>query len=80
MHKIEIKYNIGDKVFFLHENKIHESTITNYTAAQIIGQPLSVKYSLKNKEDEKGRPLSSYSNAIPEALLFESKEELIKSL
>lgn len=77
---ITIKYNIGENVFFLHNNKIQNTEILNFNAAQIIGQPLSVRYALKNKLDDKGKPLTDYPISIPEELLFSSKQKLIESL
>lgn len=64
---IETKYNVGDNVWLMHENKARLLTITNIDI-HILCSEVKTKYILGGK--------GSYS----EAELFATKEELLNSL
>lgn len=75
--KIETKYNIGDKVFFLNHNKVEQSMIQ------------SIEIILTNVFDTKGTKLFTrisyilcpeFSGTYYENRLFLTKEDLLNSL
>ena len=66
---IETKYNIGDEVWFMHENRVHKSKIgaiyiTLYDDMRVVKYSFG-NYILEFKENEE---------------LYRTKEELLKSL
>lgn len=72
--KIETKYNIGDEVWFMHDNKVKSGTIIKIDVvlerdmnSQNVGK--SVYYGLYN-----------FISPYIEQRLFPTKEELLKSL
>lgn len=69
---IETKYNIGDEVWMMLFDKPEEFVITGieYTHHRIF---IGCKYYIKSTDRE-------YEVAIPEGLLFHTKEELLKNL
>lgn len=69
---IETKYNIGDEVWMMLFGKPEEFVITGieYTHHRKF---IGCKYYIKSTDCE-------YEVAIPEGLLFPTKEELLKSL
>ena len=68
---IETKYNLGQKVFFLLNNKVECYPIVKIEV-EVDGGDMSVNYTLHNSL---GR-----IKPIREELLFPTKEELLKSL
>jgi hypothetical protein len=71
---IETRYNIGDRVWFMHDNKVESEIIIKINAViekdmNCTGVHKSIAYSLFN-----------YSGYYTENKLFPTKEELIKSL
>ena len=71
---IETRYNIGDRVWFMHDNKVKNEIIIKIDAVILkdmncTGVHKSITYSLFN-----------YSRCYAEDKLFPTKEELLKSL
>jgi hypothetical protein len=71
---IETRYNIGDRVWFMHDNKVESEIIIKINAViekdmNRTGVYKSIAYSLFN-----------YCRYYTEDKLFPTKEELIKSL
>ncbi len=63
------KYNIGDKVWIIHDNRALRSDIRSIIISAESPNAFEVKYSLHYGESD-----------IPEDKLFSTKEELLKSL
>lgn len=74
---ITTKYNIGDKIWFIHERKAHEKTII-YIDTEQRKTPLKISYWVNMEEDVKKD--STKYEIITEDNVFSSKEELIDSL
>ena len=71
---IETRYNIGDRVWFMHDNKVKSEIIIKIDVViekdmNCTGVHKSIEYSLFN-----------YSRYYTEDKLFHTKEELLKSL
>lgn len=65
--KVSSKFNIGDKVYFITDNKVQRSDITGVSIS-VLGGETKVEYTLH------------FDSTIDENLVFATKEELIKSL
>jgi hypothetical protein len=65
---IETKYNIGDEVVYLNDNKIKEGTIRNISILVYIDNEITIQYKTSN------------GVYVYEQDLFPTKEELLKSL
>ena len=72
--KIETKYNIGDEVWFKHNNSAKSS--------KIIKIEITVEISMDNTyiDENTWYSLSNYHYCHTERTLFPTKEELLKSL
>ena len=68
--KIETKYNIGDKVYFLFENKVQRSNIQLINIR--IGNKIGVEYYIQTTHED--------SLWFTEEEIFPTKEDLLKSL
>jgi hypothetical protein len=66
--KIETKYNIGDEVVYLSDNKIKEGNIRNFSILVYIDGTITIQYKTSN------------GVYVYEQDLFSTKEELLKSL
>lgn len=69
--KIETKFNIGDTVYFIYNNKIVSEKVYKLYVEKERGSSLSIKYGFEFQYD--------YA-IINEGNCFVTKEELIKSL
>jgi len=65
--EVSSKFNIGDKVYFITDNKVQRSDITGVSIS-VNGSETKIEYTLH------------FDSTIDENLVFETKEELIKSL
>ena len=65
--EVSSKFNIGDKVYFIADNKVQKSDITGVSIS-VNGGETKVEYTLH------------FDSTIDESLVFATKEELIKSL
>lgn len=76
---IETKYNIGDKVFFLQENAVHQGyirqVVVNATCSE--GCVYQNEYYIIDCYYRTGS--KTYKN-VEKSLIYKSKEELLKSL
>ena len=71
--EIKTKYNIGDILFVLHQNKVCTIVISDITIS--IGRKYSqVSYISYTKDSNR------YLGTFDESELFSTKEELLKSL
>lgn len=70
---IKTKYNIGQEVFFLEESKIETGTVHSIETYSTGGEINKVQYYLRTT---KGLVAESH----PESLLFQSRQQLLKSL
>lgn len=66
--KIETKYNVGNTVYLINNNKVDSSFVDNITIT-IWGDKVYEKYSLNSRKDW-----------FDASQLFPTKEELLKSL
>ena len=73
--KIETKANIGDEIFFMHENKVTSSTVIDISI-NIIGQKNLYKYTTITTIVYNTKRLLK----ILEENAFLSKQELLESL
>jgi len=74
--KIEISANIGDKVYFIKDNKIHNGEIVEIQLC--VNEKKEITYNCLVKY--KSMFDSSYRALYNQTDLFTSKEELIKTL
>lgn len=65
--EVSSKFNIGDKVYFIADNKVQKSDITGVSISAN-GCETKIEYTLH------------FDSTIDEDLVFSTKEELIKSL
>ena len=70
--KIETKYNIGDKVWLMWNNKAVQSTVKEIFI-EVKQKRISEEYALEDR-------ISEYHRALTSGELFPTKEELLKSL
>lgn len=68
---IETKYNIGDKVWFIEENKPESDVILSIEINVYKGECIIEYYLFAN---------GNYPYGLNESILFPTKEELLKSL
>lgn len=73
--QIDIEFNEGDDIFFIHEAKVVKSTVRGFKIDHIFskGKPVEIIY-LCNSEE------SQVNIKVPSPMAFPSKESLIKSL
>lgn len=71
---IKTRFNIGDKVFFMHRNKVNEDTVIKIEIAIYISRAtnLEERTTIYRLKDE--------NNTTKEDNIFASKEDLLKSL
>ncbi len=69
---IETKYNIGDTVWFMKNNKLTQGKITVITVESVIGNSILISHGLNNGDTT--RPPYSENE------LFPTKQDLINSL
>lgn len=68
--KIETKYSLGDKVWYIFSNKVESSTIESiYLTIGENNRPKPTQYRLNRREED-----------FEENKLFSSKDELLKTL
>lgn len=72
---IQTKFDIGDKVYFLHENKVNYKVIEKVSTFKCADKSTTVLYELSGIVDRGNFPLK-----FDEAEVFGTKEELINSL
>lgn len=65
--EVETKFNIGDNVYFITDNKVQKMDITGISIS-VNGNEPKIEYTLH------------FDTNINENLVFASKEELLKSL
>ncbi len=65
--EVETKFNIGDNVYFITDNKVQKMDITGISIS-VNGNESNIEYTLH------------FDTNINENLVFASKEELLKSL
>jgi len=66
--KVSTKFDIGDKVWYISDNKVNENDITGVSISVDNNELVNVDYTLH------------FNDKVSENLLFLTKEELIKSL
>jgi hypothetical protein len=66
--KVSTKFDIGDKVWYISDNKVNENDITGVSISVDNNELVNVDYTLH------------FNDKVSENLLFSTKEELIKSL
>lgn len=71
--KLETKFNIGEEVFFLYENEIRKSSVSNIDICIGSNDNIKITYELKLKEK-----LTCFN--LNENKVFKSKEELIETI
>ena len=76
---IETKYNIGDEVWAMHENRPWKGSVTEINATVVHPEFYSIDYEVKLKDSSFEAPIIVYVDLL-EGLVFRTKEELIKSL
>ena len=77
--KIETKYNIGDEVFFLQENAIHQGYIRKIVVCVTSSEGCvnqNEYYDIYCYD----RVLSKTYKDVKKSLIYKTKEELLKSL
>lgn len=72
--QIETKYNIGDKVWFMHDNKVKSGTII--TIGVFVERDMNSQYVSNSVQ----YGLDNFDYPYRENHLFPTKEELLKSL
>ena len=72
--KIETKYNIGDEVWFMHDNRVKSAIIIKIKA--VIEKDMNSSALVQDT----WYYLYNYPNPYIECRLFTTKEELLKSL
>lgn len=80
---IKTKYDIGDKVYAMHNNKVISFTIDEIEVIFYSKKPQSVRYCSKERYEEYSFSTGhneSYRWSKYEYDLFPTKEELLKSL
>lgn len=77
--KIETKYNIGDNVFFLQENAIHQGYIRQ-VAVNVTCSEGCVNQNEYYNIDCYDRVIFKTFKNVEKSLVYKSKEELIESL
>jgi len=70
---IETKFNIGDEVFFLHDNKIVKDKIL-YVSILLTKAGITVKYNMFETRDK------TYEVNFIDSQIFATKQELLDSL
>lgn len=71
------KYNIGDKVFYIEDNKVREDIVTAIHTRKNSPEKDICNYNLGTRRNSDGTLTITWR---PEELLFPSKEELLASL
>lgn len=71
--KIETKFNINDKVFIIHKNRVYEGYVRSFhiNCESVVGED-NIEYTIAYAPAETVRRTEGY--------VFSSKEELLKSL
>lgn len=72
--KIETKFNIGDTIFFLHENRVLESIIRSIKIDVKEPDDFNIIYVCNKDED------SVVGIKVNEGIVFGSKKQLLSSL
>lgn len=82
--EIKTKYSIDDKVYFLYQNNINNSTVEAIDIRMVRkerdNKPISIKYVIKASVPTCQMSQNEAENGIDESKLFSSKEDLLKSL
>ena len=76
---IKTKYNIGDKVFFIQENAVHQGFIKEiavYVSNDGYSDIQREYYDIKSYE----KPIDKEYKKVNQSLIYKTKEELLKSL
>lgn len=76
---IETKYNIGDKVFFIQENAVHQGFIKEiavYVSNDGYSDVQREYYDIKSYE----KAIDKEYKKVNQSLIYKTKEELLKSL
>ena len=71
---IETKYNIGDEVWFMHDNKVKSGTIIKMCV--VVERDINSQYVSKSVQ----YGFYNFNYTYIENRLFPTKEELLKSL
>ena len=69
---IDIKYNIGDSIYLMHNNKVYNEHITSILTDTQINSKGVIKTEVRYKTNN--------ARVLDEDKVFSSKEELLKSL
>ncbi len=75
--KLETKFDLGQCVYFMHENNVCYSDIKQINIRCTRGIPFLIEYGFKERMVNEPSPYESF---ISQNLVFASKEELLKSL
>ena len=73
---ITTKYEIGQKVYFMDENKIHAAEIHSVNIFVLGGKSPQISYNLNYRKQEDS--LSRFT--LRENLLYQTKQELLNDL
>lgn len=76
---IKTKYNIGDKVFFIQENAVHQGFIKEiavYVSNDGYSDIQREYYDIKSYE----KAIDKEYKKVNQSLIYKTKEELLKSL
>ena len=76
---IETKYNIGDKVFFIQENAVHQGFINEiavYVSNDGYSDVQREYYDIRSYE----KAIYKEYKKVNQSLIYKTKEELLKSL
>ena len=73
---ITTKYEIGQKVYFMDENKIHDAEIQTVNIFVLGGKSPQISYNLNYRKQEDS--LSRFT--LRENLLYQTKQELLNDL
>lgn len=76
---IETKYNIGDEVWAMHENRAWKGSVTKIHATVVHPECYGIGYEVKLKDSSFEAPIIHDVDLL-EGLIFRTKEELLKSL
>ena len=76
---IETKYNIGDEVWAMHENRPWKGSVIKIKATVVHPEVYVIDFEVKLKDSSFEPPITVYVDLI-EGLVFRTKEELINSL
>ena len=77
--EIKTKYNIGDKVFFIQENAVHQGFIKEiavYVSNDGYSDIQREYYDIKSYE----KAIDKEYKKVNQSLIYKTKEELLKSL